>query len=224
MSMSLTLQDAFDTHAVSAWAKQMHLNELVGEADWELDIDAGQVAFSNGRRWSIQILGSESHQSDTWLWAWANTKSGLPDSLLQMAQQVRAFGEQHDIDELIQPDMPLDWGDSHLLGTIAAGLCEADAYYRCPHSAGAVCVLIRDDTFPRPAASPLAQLPELFFEAINNLDIRNHRLALTSFLSQHHAPLTETANTIETVLPNGPLKATLDRQGRVREMSFTKHS
>lgn len=200
------------------------MNELVGEADWELDTEAGRIDFSNGRSWSIQILGSESYSSDTWLWGWANTKSGLSESLLRMAEQVRAFGEQHDIDELIQPDIPLDWGDSHLLGTIAAGVCEANAYYRCPHSAGAVCVLIRDDTFPRPATSPLTKLPELFFEALDHLDIRNHRLALMSFLSQHHVPLTEAADAIEAVLPNGPLKATLDNHGRVRKLTLTKHS
>lgn len=221
-AMSLTLQDAFDTYAVAVWDKQMHLNELVGEADWELDVEAGQIAFSNGRRWSIQILGSESFQSDTWLWAWANAQSRLPESLLRMAQQVREFGEQHDIDELIQPDIPLDWGDSHLLGSIAAGLCGADAYYRCPHSAGAVCVLINDEKFPRPAESPLAKLPELVFDAINNLDIRNHRLALTSFLRQHQVTVQESVEHLEAQLPTGPLQATLDHHNRIQEISLTK--
>lgn len=220
--MSLTLQDAFDTYAVAAWDKQMRLNDLVGKADWELDVEAGKLSFSNGPTWTIQILGSESFQSDTWLWAWANTKSGLPDALLRMAQQVREFGEQHDIDELIQPDIPLDWGDSHLLGSIAVGLCGAEAYYRCTHSAGAVCVLIRDDSYPPPQESPLSKLPELFFDAINNLDIRNHRLALTSFLRQHRATVQESAEHIEAQLPTGPLTATLDHHNRIREISLTK--
>lgn len=220
--MSLTLQDAFDTYAVAAWDKQMRLNDLVGKADWELDVESGKLSFSNGQNWQIQILGSESYQSDTWLWAWANTKSGLPEKLLRVAQQVREFGEQHEIDELIQPDIPLDWGDSHLFGSIAAGLCEAEAYYRCTHSAGAVCVLIRDDAYPRPQESPPAKLPQLFFDAINNLDVRNHRLALTSFLRQHQVTIQESADSLEAQLPAGQLRATFGQYNRVREISVTK--
>ncbi len=152
--MSLTLQTLFDSHALSSFAKQRHLNELVGEDDWDLDLETAALSFSSGKTWKIQLLGSESFVSDTWLWAWANDQSDLPPDVLQLSERVRAFGEEHDIDELTQPDIPLDWGDGHMMSLIALGICNATAYYRCPHDNGAVFVVIDDKSFPQPAVSP----------------------------------------------------------------------
>ncbi len=73
----------YEQYALETFAKQMHLMTLVGEADWQFDTDTGTLEFSNGYRWKGQLLGSESRESFTWLWAWANQASNLSDEILQ---------------------------------------------------------------------------------------------------------------------------------------------
>src|SRR5262245_17159005 len=119
-------------YAASVFDRQLHLNELVGNLDWDVDLTAGVLNFGDRSRWSVQLLGSESQASRTWLWAWANP-SGLPGELVQASLALRQFGEENGIPELVEPQIPLEKVNGHLLSLIACGLTDADAYYRAPY-------------------------------------------------------------------------------------------
>jgi len=77
-----TFAEQFATHAATSFARQRTLADFLGEHHWQVDMDAGTVDFGAGRTYAIQLLGTESQGDDTWLWAWANEESGLPDRVI----------------------------------------------------------------------------------------------------------------------------------------------
>ena len=53
--------------------------QIIADNSWGLDPMKGMIRFGE-REFRAGILGSESEIQNTWLWSWAHTESGLPDS------------------------------------------------------------------------------------------------------------------------------------------------
>lgn len=51
----------------------------------------------------LQILGTYSEREKSWMWAWANKQSGIPENLLKAAYHLQNFGNQGRINELMSP-------------------------------------------------------------------------------------------------------------------------
>lgn len=164
-------------HRFASFDKQLHLANLVGEQGWHLDLSTGLLSFGNGYIWHVQILGTESDQDRTWLWAWANEGSNIPPSHLQAALRMKALGEEQQIPELTTPILQLGDIDGHRLAMIASGVCQANAYYRCPYESGSAFVLIQDERLPKPPEPPLARIALVFPQGISAIEIPDHRLA-----------------------------------------------
>jgi hypothetical protein len=88
----LTFDRIFAEHAATGLARQLALCELIGERGWELDLTSGTVTFGDDLRYGVQLLGTESHDDGSWLWAWANEASNLPPALLHLCGWLREYG------------------------------------------------------------------------------------------------------------------------------------
>src|SRR5688572_20102553 len=102
----MTFGDLFDQHAFLAFEKQNRLSSLVGEHEWNLDVDKSQVTFNNDLRFDVHFLGTESSITNTWLWADVNVKMGFPTQSLDLCRKVRALGQQIGIDEFRVDSFP----------------------------------------------------------------------------------------------------------------------
>ena len=201
--------------------RQLHLAEVVSALDWNFDLGSGVLSFGS-RCWGTQVLGSESNLSQTWLWAWANEASTIPDHLLHSSRMMKALGDFHQIPELTEPEVPLDRLDGHTASLIATGVCQADAYYRCPYHGGALFVLIQDETFPRCTDPPLARIATVFPRAISALDLADHRLALAGYLRSYGLPFEEASDRILVRDQGEPvLTATFDDLNRLTNLEAT---
>ena len=120
--------------------KAARLSAEFGLGHWpryDYDLDAGLLTFSEAGVAKvvaeIQIAGTTSAKAGDWLWAWANDH--WPPERVQHAQQVRAFGEQHRIGELVSA-VVTDGGDLNALGwtltAVAARVTGALGAYRPP--------------------------------------------------------------------------------------------
>jgi hypothetical protein len=204
-------------YLLSSFNKQHRLASLVGEYKWQFDVPTGTLSFGNDLHWHAQILGTESHETNTWLLAWANTGSNLLPALIQASLQMKQLGEQQQIPELTEPQIPLtDEVNGHVFSMIASGVCDADAYYRGPYDGGAVFLLIKDDKFPRNKEPPLARLAHVFPQAISAFSIPDHKLALTSYLDQHGIAYQTADNAIVVKEDDAPiLTATFGERNRL---------
>jgi hypothetical protein len=215
-TLSLVLQ-----YAASVLDRQLYLNELVGELDWHFDLTAGTLTFGDRYRWSVQLLGTESEASRTWLWAWANPSALSPDRL-RAALTLREFGRERNLPEFVEPQLLLNAVDGHLLGMIAAGLLNANAYYRAPYEGGAAVFLITDEAFPRCQEPPLSRIAAVFPQAIAAFALPDHKRALEGYLQSYGLACADEHGRIVVREEGEPvLIASFDEQNRLSELHVT---
>ncbi|RZJ94684.1 MAG: hypothetical protein EOO60_02490 [Hymenobacter sp.] len=152
------LRDLYTRHAALSLEKQLALGHVIGTRNFAFDADAGTLSFGNDLHFPMQLLGTVSRQSNTWLWAWASPQPPSP-ALLQAARQVRTLGEHLEVEELAEesvdlvtlaiaeleaadPDFAPEPLDGHYLAMLATGVCQASAYYGADYGRGIAYVLL----------------------------------------------------------------------------------
>lgn len=206
--------------AAPAWDKQMYLGDLIkDEPRWDSDLGKGILTFGK-LAFRVQVLGSESDLSGTWLWGWANTESNLPPALFTAANQLREYGEQHKMPELTTSyHERSNTVNGHTLSMIASMVCAGNAYYRAPYDGGAVFMLIRDPHFPPQNYDPVKRITTYFPQVISAAGLRDHRLALYSYFDYYQADITTTTTELIGRFSDGKaLRANFDILGRLASL------
>lgn len=165
-------------------ACQNKMGELViGDNGWNVDIKGGTIRFGE-RVFKSGVLGSESHESGTWLWGWANTEGGLPE--IASAPSRRAKKLLPDVAEFINGKFMLDeLHTGHNLAMVCCGISkDAMCYYRCPYNGGAAFVTVSG--LPEEVFSPLPiqEFMNQYIQIISSLYC-DHRLLAAGFLFQN---------------------------------------
>jgi len=221
-AMSFQFGSLFTRFVVPAFDRQLRLFNSIGERSWIIDLKTCLLSFGDKYRWRFQLLGTESEATGTWLWALANTESKIPGYLLVASLTLKAYGEQYGIPELTTPQLPLDQMDSHTLALFASGVCEANAYFRCPYDGGALFVLIMDENFPKCTDQPLQRIATVFPQAIASLEILDHRLAFMCYLDSYKLIHEQHGDKIVVKENDEPmLTATFDEQNRLTNLEAT---
>ena len=116
---------------------------------YDYDLATRQLTFSeNGNPKvvaDIQVVGSTSENAGNWLWAWANAH--WPVDTTEDSKRARAFGQEHQIDDLTSEYVSDD--DLNALGweltAATVRICGAAGAYRPPRDeGGGLFFLIRD--------------------------------------------------------------------------------
>jgi hypothetical protein len=214
MVASNKLQTYFERYALCTIEKQDKLDFLIKDRMHELDLDAGIIRFDD-LRFPMQILGTESDNTLTWLWAWADEQTEIPPALLQSAIQLRNWGANEGITEFTLPSVDIDRADGHIIAIIGAEVCKASCYYSDSYEGGSVILLLFDkliDTQP-PFNSErlLRQASDIF----SRYEI-NHRNTIISYLRLKNLSLIEDRNLVSCELESGErLNAEFDSAGRL---------
>jgi hypothetical protein len=193
----MTLIQLFHRHVVTAYDKQMRLadflQESVGHAGWSFDKTTATLTFGKDVHFQAEILGSVDLVASTWLWAWANQASNIPDSQLKAARAMKEYGDKEQIAELATDLLVCDSilgkeneaAAGHVLGVIAVGLLGFDAYYSAPYTGGVAILLIRDARLQAPVEQPLPRILTIFPQALQGYPISDHKTALAGYLEYY---------------------------------------
>ncbi len=183
----MDLMDALLPVIAIAFEKQLHLAEIVGDRSWSFSMDSGELGFDNDFAFRVQLLGTEADAGQTWLWAWANTASGIPVELLDSANQMRAYGHQTQIQALTETEVPLNnLHNGHMFSLLASGLLESSGgYYRGPYPGGALFMLIDDPDFPADQRDPVQRIVMTFPQLISAITLPSHLEAFLGYLQGH---------------------------------------
>ncbi len=208
------LIETFERYALISIEKQKKLSKLIGEHFWELDLDAGTVRF-NDYRFPFQVLGTESDNTLTYLWAWAEEQTEIPENLLASSRRLRAWGEKEGLKEFTTPSVDMNNADGHMLSLISSAVCEASAYYRGPYDAGAVFFIVFGNNIDiQPDLDMLGLSHSLAW--LTSIYDFNHKNALISYLVAKHIPFTEKEGLITASLGSGEyISAMFDGSGRL---------
>jgi len=202
-------------------ACQNKMGELViGDNGWNVDIKGGTIRFGE-RVFKSGVLGSESHESGTWLWGWANTEGGLPE--IASAPSRRAKKLLPDVAEFINGKFMLDeLHTGHNIAMVCCGISEdAMCYYRCPYNGGAAFVTVSG--LPEEVFSPLPiqEFVNQYMQIISSLYC-DHRLLAAGFLFQNGNDFQAERDSIAAKFDNITLRfdfETIDGMSRVVNIS-----
>ncbi len=217
LPLAQTEQELLERYAALAFDKQTDLYEVIGDNSWNVDMDAGTIAFGPQLVFPIQVLGTFSHSSQTWRWGWVNAPQALPGPLLRHAHRLQAYGEQAGLDLLTVGEFDATESDLHLIGATAVGLCGASAYYLADHGPGILLLTLESERIDQVPKNDFARITSVFPQVIKAFDM-HHRPAFIHYLTQKGYPVTETANAVSAETDAGALTATFDDRGRLTNL------
>jgi hypothetical protein len=178
---SSAFQTYLEQYALLSLEKQDKLVSLIGEHLHELDLDTGTIRFDQFQ-FPMQVIGTESDNTLTWLWAWADEQTELPTSLMQSAIQLRTWGSGEGIPEFTMPSVDLNTADGIAISIIAAEVTKASCFYRDSYEGGAVFLLLFDRTIDNQPSFDRARLLRALSDLLSQNDL-NHRNTLLSYLT-----------------------------------------
>lgn len=123
----------------------------MGGREWSLSMERtqgskyGKLSFAEDLAFECQVLGSESYDSNTWKWGWAN--DDVPQDMLQASSRLRASDLGP---EFTEPQFPLTRANGHQIAAVASGVLKTAACYSgsTEGGKGRVFLLITDANFP----------------------------------------------------------------------------
>lgn len=213
-----TEDELFAQYGALGFEKQSDVSTVVGNNSWGVDMNSGTITFGSNLRFPIQVLGTISHSSNSWLWAWANEESGIPANLLQQANQLKRYGETNGIDLLQASQFDADINDLHKIGCIASGMFDSSCYYIADYGKGAMLVTIKAREFDAVQKNAHFRMMTTFPQLISNFDV-DHRAAFTNYLQAKGYAVSETANQVRGQNGSDSLVGEFDEQGRLNNIT-----
>jgi len=171
-----TAQGLLEQYGGISLDKQRNLYDVIGDNSWNINMDTGEISFGPDLIFPVQVLGTFSHSSETWLWGWANAQSNISPDLLQQALQLKKYGEDHDIGLLKNRDFDAEINDLHLIGMIASGMFGASAYYLADYGQGIMVATIKSDVIDSVDSIDHVRVSTVFPEFISLFEM-NHKNA-----------------------------------------------
>jgi hypothetical protein len=203
-----------EQYALLSLEKQDKLESLIDEHLHELDLEAGRIRF-NGLEFPLQVLGTESGNTLTWLWAWADEHTEVPARQLQSAIQLRNWGAGERAAEFTLPSVDLHRADGHALAMIGAEVCKASCYYQDAYEGGAVFLLLFDRIIDNQPSFDRARLLLRLTDLFSRYDL-DHRNTLLSYLTLKELSPKAERNLISCELGTGErVNAEFDETGRL---------
>ncbi len=197
-----SIKDFFEQFALISLEKQAKFDRLTGEHFAEFDIDAGLLKIDNDLVFPFQVLGTQSDNTLTWLWAWSEEHADVQPELLAAALKLKDWGSKQGVEEFCLPEVDIERADGMMISLIAAEVCKASCYYRDAYEGGAAFVLLSGAGIDRQPDFELSGLLISFTDIASRYEL-NHRNTLLSYLRMKGLPFVEDGAMITGKLESG---------------------
>ncbi|MEP6928759.1 MAG: DUF6882 domain-containing protein [Flavobacterium sp.] len=188
--------DFLEKFGAVALEKQRNLFDVTGGLSWNVDMDKEEITFGDDLTFPMQVLGSFSHSSETWLWIWDNKAGGYPESVMKQALLLKQYGEENNIDLLKVGKFDAVQNDLHLIGMIATVVFNSSGYYLGDYGQGTMVVTIKNDSIDQLESEELPRILTVFPELISTFEIQNHKNAFTNYLTAKGYKITSNENEV----------------------------
>jgi hypothetical protein len=122
----------------SAMIRQESFAKYLNGRNWNIDLTKGLVKFGEDLTFPVQLLGTFSEISGTWLWSWQNPGAeSWPSKILDGVQKLRELGDPFNV-----PEFPLERITGHEIAMVCSELLGGLPYYRGPYPNGALFFLV----------------------------------------------------------------------------------
>jgi hypothetical protein len=211
-------QELIERYGGIALEKQLDFGDIIGSNNWNVDVTKGTISFGPELCFPMQSIGTFSHSSQTWLWAWANTKSGLPESIIQQSLQLKKYGEDNEIDLLRNDTFDFSKDELHLVGAIASGMFNSSAYYIADYGQGAMVVTIKSGIVDKARTDNHLRILTVFPQLISLFDM-NHKNALVNYLQAKGYVVSDAENMVTGIKNNNTITGQFDELSRLTKLN-----
>lgn len=211
--------DLLNQHAALSMEKQVNFNEVTGGKAWNIDLHTATLSFGD-IHFKFEVIGSLSFNDYSWMWGWANAKSGIPQNLLGSSLKLKAIGEQKDIDQFTNGHFSVEEGFEHQMGMVACGLLNADAYFCANYGQGTMVITTKSKAIPSIDKNDLSKIITIFPQVISGLPV-NHKAAFKNYLIDRGVAYKESNHQIEGKLNGKGVTAEFDEQSRMINLKGT---
>ncbi len=128
------LMDIFHLQDHDAFHYDMADNLFVWKNDGEVVVEA-----------DLQVVGSFSYVSQTWLWSWGNEH--FPEDSKWLLENVQQFGQDNGFDAMANAKWSGEEEDGWLMSAIVRYLLQGEFVYRVPSESGALFLLLSNMRF-----------------------------------------------------------------------------
>lgn len=207
-----------EKYAGIAFEKQYNLAEVVGDMNWMVDMNEKTLSFGEDLHFTMQVLGSYAFDSGTWLWGWANEVSNIPANLLEEANALKQFGEEHNIEFLTMAEYKIEPTDVHALGLIASGKFDSSAYYAGNYGNGILLVTIKDSAIENTEYNEHARILSVIPELTGIFAI-NHKRTIENYLIAKEYSINKKENKLSAQKGENTLIAEFDEHDRLLKIN-----
>lgn len=159
---------------------------IVKNRDWNVDFSKGTISFGKDE-YPLQFLGSESTNSNSWMWGWNNINQ-FSESLIKLAESTKSLGEKWKLEPLTITQFELDdTFNGHNLAIATCGLSDHYCYYRCPHANGAAFVAFSDVPDKVFAPVDLVKFADTVVACVKQFHV-DHKIFTEAFLMWNGTP------------------------------------
>jgi hypothetical protein len=218
MDVYKTAQELLEKFGGIALEKQHNFGEIITENNWNIDMETGMISFGDNLVFPFQILGTFSHSSESWLWAWANEKSGIPEKLMEQALILKKYGEDNGIDLLKNSEFEADKNDLHLIGIIASGMFNSSCYYLGNYGSGTMCVTIKSKEIDKYFENNHLKIFTVFPQLISLFEM-NHRNSFINYLKEKDYKIEIKEKEIVGIRNGNKAIATFDELNRLTKLN-----
>jgi hypothetical protein len=100
---------------------------------YKIDLQSAEIRFLDGEGTekvfaSLQVAGSWSPNSESWLWAWDN--ESVPPIAWEKMMEIQEFGKKNHLETVESSFEPCDEGEAWSMASIAAQILDAQCVYR----------------------------------------------------------------------------------------------
>ncbi|PQJ69638.1 DUF6882 domain-containing protein [Polaribacter butkevichii] len=124
----VTIQELYNQSFVVSTEKQEIFGEMVEGLGWSCDMLEGKLTYGDDKVFDIQVIGTYSENEKSWLWAWANTQSGIPEKFLQTALAAKAIGEAYQIEDFVTSKKEFSSDPGVYFSTIISAMAKESCY------------------------------------------------------------------------------------------------
>lgn len=224
--------DLTDDAALLSLEHQIHLSEVVGEHNWQVDLSKPEFSFSGATPRTctrMHLLGSAAPGPRSWMWAWANPSGFHPEATV-LSQTLRDWGRRHNLSLLADAEVPFadlpgqpdDANDVAVFFLeVAKTLTTVFTHYTGPVGGGTrAAFLIEHPDFELPEPDP-ARVLRILQQGLAELQLTDHRRALYSYAARRglSAVFSDDRGLLTITGPRFRADVTFDEHGRVNDIS-----
>lgn len=176
-------------------AHQLQMVErVIRNKKYKVDINRGIISFGL-KKYKIQVLGTESNETNSWLWGWANDV--FPDHSLKVAKAIREKGKELNLEALYTEKFEItEQFNGNTISILSCELADEEVcFYPIPTGKGTLYVLILglpDDVY---GEIDYGVFIEVILSVVKNLYV-DHKVLVESMLKKNGITYRREGNSI----------------------------